>query len=98
MEARYRIPVPIVIANNATCRQLKLIHKLLLGGYYLDEKRKRMELDDAVMNFSLLAQSMGVRKERIGSMRGQNPLLKNAIDSKKPRPLEVLTENNPLIQ
>jgi thiamine pyrophosphate-dependent acetolactate synthase large subunit-like protein len=61
MTERYRIPVTFVITNNATYRQVKIVRKIVLGDYPLNEKHEGMELDKPVMNFSMLAQSMGVK-------------------------------------
>jgi len=93
--ARYRIPVTFVITNNATYRQVKLVRKIVLGDYPLNEKHKGMELDDPVINFSQLAQSMGVKGETVRSPDDLNRALKTAINSGEPRMVEVFVENRP---
>ena len=63
--ARYDIPVTYVITNNATYRQVKLVRKAVLGDYPLDERHEGMELDGPVMDFSALAESLGVGARRV---------------------------------
>jgi benzoylformate decarboxylase len=93
--ARYRIPVTFVITNNATYRQVKIVRKLVLGDFPLDEKHEGMELDKPVMNFSMLAQSMGVKGEAVKRPEELSRALKAAIGSKEPRLVEVFVENRP---
>ena len=93
--ARYRIPVTFVITNNATYRQVKLVRKIVLGDYPLNEKHEGMELDDPVINFSMLAQSMGVKGEAVKDPRDLGRALKAAIGSGEPRLVEVFVENRP---
>jgi benzoylformate decarboxylase len=93
--ARYRIPVTFVITNNATYRQVKLVRKIVLGDYPLSEKHEGMELDDPIINFSMLAQSMGVKGEAVKDPRDLGPILKAAIGSGEPRLVEVFVENRP---
>jgi benzoylformate decarboxylase len=93
--ARYRIPVTFVITNNATYRQVKLVRKLVLGDYPLNEKHEGMELDDPVINFSMLAQSMGVKGEAVKNPGDLGRALKAAIGSEEPRLVEVFVENRP---
>jgi benzoylformate decarboxylase len=93
--ARYRIPVTFVITNNATYRQVKLVRKLALGDYPLNEKHEGMELDDPVINFSMLARSMGVKGDPVKDPGDLGPTLKAAIGSGEPRLVEVFVENRP---
>jgi benzoylformate decarboxylase len=93
--ARYRIPVTFVITNNATYRQVKIVRKLVLVDYPLNERHEGMELDDPVMNFSMLAQSMGVKGETVKKPEELSRALKTAIDSGEPRLVEVFVENRP---
>lgn len=93
--AHYRIPVTFVITNNATYRQVKIVRKLVLGDYPLNEKHEGMELDNPVMNFSMLAQSMGVKGETVKSPEDLSRSLTAAIDSREPRLVEVFVENKP---
>jgi benzoylformate decarboxylase len=93
--ARYRIPVTFVITNNATYRQVKLVRKIVLGDYALSEKHEGMELDKPVLNFSMMAQSMGVKGESVKDPGDLGRALKAAFDSGEPRLVEVFVENRP---
>jgi benzoylformate decarboxylase len=93
--ARYRIPVTFVITNNATYRQVKLVRKMVLGDYPLNEKHAGMELNDPVLNFAMLAESMGVRAETVRDPEDLGRALKAAVDSREPRLVEVFVENRP---
>jgi benzoylformate decarboxylase len=93
--ARYRIPVTFVITNNATYRQVKLVRKMVLGEYPLNEKHLGMELDEPVLNFTMMAQSMGVKGESVKDPGDLGRALKAAFDSGEPRLVEVFVENRP---
>jgi benzoylformate decarboxylase len=93
--ARYRIPVTFVITNNSTYRQVKLVRKLVLGDYPLNEKHPGMEIDDPVIDFSMLARSMGVQGEAVRNPGDLGRALRTAIESGEPRLVEVFTENKP---
>jgi len=93
--ARYRIPVTFVITNNGTYRQVKLVRKIVLGEYPLNEKHEGMEIDDPVMNFSMVAQSMGVKGESVKDPGDLGRVLKAAFNSGEPRLVEVFVENRP---
>jgi benzoylformate decarboxylase len=93
--ARYHIPVTFVITNNATYRQVKLVRKMVLGEYPLTEKHEGMELDEPVLNFSMLAQSMGVKGESVQDPGDLGRALRAAFHSDEPRLVEVFVENRP---
>jgi benzoylformate decarboxylase len=88
--ARYKIPVTYVITNNATYGQVKLVRKTLLGDYPLAEKHEGMELDRPVIDFSMLANSMGVTAERVTGPDQVGPALRRAVGSGAPRVVEVM--------
>ena len=88
--ARYNIPVTYVITNNATYGQVKVVRKLILGDYPLTEKHEGMELDQPVMNFSLMAQSMGVEGERVSDPDQLGAALRRAVGAQQPRLVEVM--------
>jgi benzoylformate decarboxylase len=90
--ARYRIPVTFVITNNATYGQVKLVRKVVLGSYPLDQKHEGMELDRPVMDFSLLARALGVKSERVSDPDRVRPALAGAVASTEPHLVEVLVE------
>ena len=81
-----------VITNNATYGQVKLVRAAVLGNYPLDEKHVGMELDSPVMNFSMLAQSMGVAAQTVSRPEDLGEALSSAIGSGEPRLVEVLVE------
>jgi benzoylformate decarboxylase len=93
--ARYQIPVTFVITNNATYRQVKLVRKLVLGDYPLDEKHDGMELEEPVLDFCMLAGSMGVHGVPVRNPEDLAPALKSALDSSGPNLVEVFVENRP---
>jgi benzoylformate decarboxylase len=88
--ARYRIPVTYVITNNATYGQVKLVRRMVLGDYPLSERHEGMELDRPVMDFSLLAKSLGVEGERAATPDQLGPALRRAVGSGEPRLVEVM--------
>ena len=93
--AHYRIPVAFVITSNSTYRQVKLVRKNVLGDYPLTEKHVGMEIDDPAVNFTLLAESMGVQAERVGAPEDLGRALATALGAPEPRLIEVLVENKP---
>ena len=93
--ARYNIPVTFLITNNATYRQVKLTRKIVLGDYPLNEKHDGMELDEPVMDFCMLAQSMGVKGKAVRKPEDLASTLKSALRSNEPNLIEVFVENRP---
>ena len=93
--ARYEIPVTFVITNNATYRQVKLVRKAVLGDYPLDEKHPGMDIDKPVIDFSLLAQSMGVQGTRITRAGDVAETVREALASGRPHLVEVMVESAP---
>jgi benzoylformate decarboxylase len=91
--ARYNIPVTFVITNNGVYRQVKLVRKLVLGEYVLTEKHDGMDIDEPVINFKQLAESMGVEGTQVTEPEELGNALKEAITQKKPRLVEVFIEN-----
>ncbi|MCE5253159.1 MAG: thiamine pyrophosphate-binding protein [Actinomycetia bacterium] len=88
--ARYDIPVTFVITNNATYGQVKVVRRLVLGDYPLREKHEGMELDRPVMDFSLLAKSLGVESERVADPDRLGAALRRAVGSGEARLVEVM--------
>ncbi|MBW1764448.1 MAG: thiamine pyrophosphate-binding protein [Deltaproteobacteria bacterium] len=87
--AHYRIPVTFIITANATYRQVKLMRNIRLGGE-VDERHAGMELDDPVIDFCKLAESMGVRGDSVTQPDDLKKTLKAAFDSSEPRLIEVV--------
>jgi thiamine pyrophosphate-dependent acetolactate synthase large subunit-like protein len=54
-----------------------------------------MELDDPVVDFTMLARSMGVKGEAVKNPDDLQRALKAAFDSGEPRVVEVFVESGP---
>lgn len=93
--ARYNLPVTFIITNNATYRQVKLTRKIVLGDYPLNEKYDGMELENPVIDFCKLAESMGVEGKKARKPEELVPTFEAAFKSNKPTLVEVLVENPP---
>jgi benzoylformate decarboxylase len=93
--ARYRIPATFLVISNATYRQVKTVRKIVLGDYPLNEKHVGMELDDPVINFSVLAQSMGVYGCQVRNREELENALRRAFAGNEPFVIEVFAENSP---
>jgi benzoylformate decarboxylase len=94
--AHYQIPVTFVIIANATYGQVKVMRKRILGGE-VDERHEGMELDKPMIDFSLLARSMGVQGVRVARPEGLGEALKSALESDEARLVEVLVQPVPPI-
>ncbi len=93
--ARYNIPVTFVITNNGVYRQVKLVRKLVLGEYALTDKHDGMDIDEPVIDFKQLAESMGVKAATVTEPGKLESALKEAIEDNRPRLVEVFIENRP---
>jgi len=93
--AHYNIPVTYVITNNGVYRQVKLVRKLVLGEYVLTEKHTGMDIDNPVINFKMLAESMGIKAVQVKEPNDLEHALKEAVDDNRPRLVEVFIENKP---
>lgn len=93
--ARYNIPVTFVITNNGVYRQVKLVRKLVLGEYVLTEKHVGMDIDEPVINFRQLAESMGVKATQVTEPGELETALKKAVEDDNPGLVEVFIENKP---
>ncbi len=94
--AHYDIPVTYIITNNATYRQCKNVRKMILGDFPLDEKLIGLELDNPVIDFCLLAQSMGVKGYKVLNLPELADTLRTAMQLGKPALVEVFIENSPV--
>lgn len=54
-----------------------------------------MELEGPVLDFCMLARSMGVHGEAVRKPEDLSPILKSALDSREPNLIEVFVENRP---
>lgn len=93
--ARYNIPVTYVITNNGVYRQVKLVRKQVLGEYDLTERHVGMDIDKPVINFKMLAESMGVKGAQIKEPNELEQALKDTVNSNRPGLVEIFIENNP---
>jgi thiamine pyrophosphate-dependent acetolactate synthase large subunit-like protein len=65
------------------------MRNIRLGGE-VDERHAGMELDDPVIDFCKLAESMGVRGDSVTQPDDLKKTLKAAFDSSEPRLIEVV--------
>ncbi len=93
--ARYGIPVTFIIINNAAYRQVKIVRRQVLGDYPLTERHEDMEIDKPLIDFSALAQSMGVKSRQIRNPDKLAGILNDSVNSKGPELIEVFVENRP---
>ncbi len=90
--AHYKIPVTYVVTNNATYGQVKLVRAAVLGDYPLEERHAGMELDSPVMDWAMLARSLGVAAQTVSRPEELHDALTSALDASEPRLVEVLVE------
>ena len=94
--AHYKIPVTYIITNNAVYRQVKCVRKIFMGDYPLNEKHLGMELDDPVIDFVQLAQSMGVAGRKVRKPEELAQAIREGMASGVPNLIEVYMENAPV--
>ena len=89
--AHYDIPVTYVICANASYCQVKLMKNLLMGeqakGRYLG-----MDLDEPRIDFSQLAEAMGVHGQKVERPEQLREALRSALELGKPAVVEVCIE------
>ena len=93
--AHYNIPVTFIITNNGTYRQVKNVRKVFMGDYDLTEPHLGMELENPRVDFTKLAESMGVPGVKVYEPSELEEVMKKAIASGKLNLIEVYTENAP---
>ena len=94
--AHYKIPVTYIITNNAVYRQVKCVRKIFMGDYPLNERHLGMELDDPVIDFAQLAQSMGVAARKVHKPEQLAQAIREGMASGVPNLIEVYMENAPV--
>jgi benzoylformate decarboxylase len=87
--ARYRIGVTFVILNNASYRILKQRIHAMKGFAAQADRYVAMDLDDPRVDFVRLAESLGVRAERIEKAAEVGPALGRALAAPGPTLLDV---------
>jgi benzoylformate decarboxylase len=87
--ARYRLGVTFVILNNASYRILKQRIHAMKGFAAQADRFIAMDLEDPRVDFVRLAESLGVRAERIEKASDVGPALGRALAASGPTLLEV---------
>ena len=87
--ARYRIGVTFVILNNSSYRILKQRTHAMKGFAAESDRYVAMDLDDPRVDFVRLAESLGVRAERVEKAADVTPALGRALASSGPTLLDV---------
>ena len=87
--ARYRLGVTFVILNNSSYRILKQRTYAMKGLAAQADRYVAMDLDDPRVDFVRLAESLGVRAERIEKASDIGPALGRAIAGQGPTLLDV---------
>jgi benzoylformate decarboxylase len=87
--AHYRVDVVFVLLNNASYRILKQRIHALKGFAAQADRFIAMDLDDPRIDFVGLAQSLGVRAERIEKTADVGPALGRALTTRGPTLLDV---------
>jgi benzoylformate decarboxylase len=86
--AHYDLPITHIIVHNAGYRMVKNFWTNLLGGNPSD-RHLGLELDEPVIDFCKLAESMGVPGEKVERPKELRQTLKSALSSGKPSLIEV---------
>jgi benzoylformate decarboxylase len=92
--ARYRLGVTYVILNNASYRILKQRTHAMKGFAYQADRYVAMDLDDPAVDFVRLAESLGVRAERLEKASDIAPALGRAVASSGPTLLDVTLDRS----
>jgi benzoylformate decarboxylase len=87
--ARYRVGVALVILNNSSYRILKQRIHAMKGLAAQADRYIAMDLDDPRVDFVRLAESLGVRAERIEKAADVGPALGRALAGPGPTLLDV---------
>jgi benzoylformate decarboxylase len=83
-----------VILNNASYRILKQRTHAMKGFAYQADRYVAMDLDDPAVDFVRLAESLGVRAERIEKASDIAPALGRAVASSGPTLLDVTLDRS----
>jgi benzoylformate decarboxylase len=92
--AHYNLPITYIIVRNASYHMVKYFWKYLLGGN-LSDRHLGLELDEPVIDFCKLAESMGIHGERVERPGELRQVLIAALGSGKPSLVEVCIKNAP---
>jgi benzoylformate decarboxylase len=89
--ANHNLPVKYVIVANNSYRMVKYLWTHFLGGN-LDDRHQCLEMDNPVIDFCKLAESMGVRSQKVQRPEKLGDILKSALESDKPELIEISTK------
>jgi benzoylformate decarboxylase len=92
--ARYRVGVVFVILNNASYRILKQRIHAMKGSAAQADRYVAMDLEDPAVDFVRLAESLGVRAERIEKAADVGPALGRALAAPGPTLLDVTLDRS----
>ncbi|HEY7140847.1 MAG TPA: thiamine pyrophosphate-binding protein [Methylomirabilota bacterium] len=92
--ARYRLGVTFVILNNASYRILKQRIHAMKGLAAQEDRYIAMDLEDPRVDFVRLAESLGVRAERIEKAPDLGPALSRALAASGPTLLDVTLDRS----
>ncbi len=87
--AHYNIPVTIVVASNASYRILNRTKTIFLGPKVKDKKMPGFEFDEPRIDFTKMAEAMGVAAQTVLQPAKLKDALKKAIDSNAPELVEI---------
>ncbi|HZS35140.1 MAG TPA: thiamine pyrophosphate-binding protein [Methylomirabilota bacterium] len=87
--ARYRVPVVLIILNNASYRILKQRIHAMKGVAAQTDRYIAMDLDDPRVDFVGLAGALGIEGERIDRAAGLGPAVQRATAAGRPVLLDV---------
>jgi len=90
--AHYRVPVTLVILNNASYRILKQRIHAMKGLAAEADRYIAMDIEDPRVDFVGLAESLGVRAERVEKTADVSPALARALDSGGPTLIDVVLD------
>jgi benzoylformate decarboxylase len=91
--AHHKLPVTFVMLNNAAYRILKLNMVEYLGTAARGRKFVAMDLTDPELRFDRMAESMGVRGQRVEKPEELGPALREAIAHRGPSLVDVVMES-----
>ncbi|MFC1954413.1 thiamine pyrophosphate-dependent enzyme [Chloroflexota bacterium] len=90
--AYYNLPIKFVIISNSSYRLIK-VNKIRQMGEKVSGKFLGTELDSPVIDFCQLAQSMGIRSQRVARPDELEKTLTSAINSDKPALVDVVVDD-----
>ena len=90
--ACYNVPVTFVVCANAAYRILNRTKTIFLGPHVKDKRMPGFEFEEPRIDFSRMAESMGVAGYKVEKPADLAGTLKKAVDSDKPALVEVYVD------